>query len=717
VRICLISTPNSAEFTDPLEFTSDKVRRDSCWPQLGILSLAAVTESLGLLVTIYDSNRAFFSFADAMGAARLEEFAEFAASQIAAINAEVYGFGSICSAYPLTLRIARMVKAARPESVVLIGGPQASVVAEATLKAFPFVDFILRGEAEHSLPIFLEELSTQRKFERVPGLVYRTVFGVQRNPDAAPIADLDVLPLPAYHLTGELRGEKTAAIELGRGCPFSCTFCSTNDFFRRKFRLRSPQRILEDMCMIEAEYGIRDFDLTHDMFTVDAKRVREFCQHMIDSGKGYTWACSARTDCVDQEMIEMMAAAGCEGIFFGVETGSQRMQAIIDKDLDVKRAHEIIDICGRAGMRSTVSLIMGFPEEGWEDLLGTVRVFMHSARLPQSQPQLNLLAPLANTPLQVKYRDAMTLEELCSDMSHSARRQNPEDIELIRKYPDIFPNFYLLPTTHLDRAFLLELREFLFMAEDRFRWLLGAVDQATSGILDVVAAWMDYRKSVFSTAIGHDLRRYYQTTAFRCDFFDFLRSHDAGRDPKVSALLDFYERLDMSRPPEECLLSDTVELESCETMDPADIAVRNYYSRLVKLDADLEAVIEAVKTRQTYEPDAKKHFYLVSQEEVQKHPGYEVSHYLAGVLELCDGQMTIAQIMEGLPSKISVIPRSAATQVYEALLERARSEGLIAIYRMASEADASHPGRESIPEYSEIRAAASRQNQSSIQLI
>ena len=718
MKVCFINTPISAEFTDPIEFSDSHIRNESCWPQLGILSLAAVTEGLGSSVAIYDSNRDFFRFADVVGKAKLREFAEFAAQQIAAIDADIYGFASICSVYPLTLRMARMVKAARAESVVLVGGPQASVVAEATLKAFPSVDFILRGETEHSFPVFLEELSGQHKFENVPGLVYRNPFGVQRNPDAAPIADLDVLPLPAYHLTGELRGTTTAALELGRGCPFSCTFCSTNDFFRRKFRLRSPHRILEDMCAIEAQYGITDFDLTHDMFTVDAKRVRAFCQYMIDSGKGYSWACSARTDCVDQEMIELMAAAGCRGIFFGVEAGSQEVQKIIDKHLDVERAHEVIDICGRVGVRSTVSLITGFPEERWEDLAGTVKVFMHSARVPHSHPQLNLLAPLANTPVHLKHRDEMTLEELCSDMSHQARRQNPEDIELIRKYRDIFPNFYLLPTPHLDRALLLELREFLLMAEDRFRWLLGAVDQATTGILDAFVDWINYRKSVYPGAIGPDVRRYYQMPTFRDDFLAFLKTHDVSEDPKVIALADFYKRLGLSSSPEMCLASRAVELADGRPIDSRDIPIRKYSSRIVELNADLEDVIEAVKHRRPYYDDhEKKRFYVVSQTEIHEHPGYEVSNYMAMVLQPCDGQLTIAQIMEQLQTKIRVNPRTAATQVYEALLEKARSEELIAIYRTASEAEESHPGGESMPEYSEMSAAASRQNQSSVQLI
>ncbi|MGA2048537.1 MAG: radical SAM protein [Terracidiphilus sp.] len=692
MRICLIYAPTSGEFIDPIEFNSPLIRRESCSPQLGMLGLAAITETLGCTTTIYDPNRAFFRFADAEGEVQILDFAEFAARQIGAIDADVYGFGSICSAYPLTLRIAKRVKEICPDSTILIGGPQASVVMEATLKAFPFVDFILRGEAENSLPLFLDELASKRRFENVFGLAYRSVWGVQRNPDAPIITDLDALPLPAYHLTGELRGERTAALELGRGCPFACTFCSTNDFFRRRFRLRSPQRIIDDMSVIDSEYGISDFDLVHDMFTVDAKRVRAFCQHMIESGKGYTWACSARTDSVDQELIELMAAAGCREIFFGVETGSVRMQKVIDKHLDPKRAHEIIDIVERAGIRSTISLITGFPEEQWDDLNETVQFFLHSARTPKSKPQINLLAPLASTPVHLKYKGDMTLEPLCSDVSHQGRYQHPEDIELIKRFPDIFSNFYLLPTPELDRNLLLELREFLRMATLRFRWLLGAADQATTSFLDLFVAWAGHRKAIFQTVIGSDLRHYYRTLEFQMDFIAFLRGHQVGKSRKVKIFMNFYEQLDAAESPSKIRAFNASETASGEPIDLGDIAMRTHESRVVELQGDLEAAIDAVRECRAYKARASEHFYVVSQVNTDQHPGYEVSSYIARVVALCDGRRTISEILECLGDVIAVTPQSARTQVYEVLIEEARSEGLVAIYRTASAAEASQVG-------------------------
>lgn len=710
MEVCLINAATAAEFTDSVELRTEKIRRESCEPQLGILSLAAVLECQGCTPSLVDLNRLFYKFADSVEDSRRDEFAQITANEIASRQSTVYAFGSICSAYPLTIRVAKLVKALQPESTIVLGGPQASVVSVQTLESFRFIDFVLRGEAEETLPTFLNELFGQRRFDLVAGLTHRSVFGVQYNPDASPVSDLDALPSPAYHLTGELVGLRRASLELGRGCPFSCTFCSTNDFFRRKFRLRSPERILNDMRAIEAEYGIRDFDLVHDMFTVDVKRVKAFCHALIESGEGYTWTCSARTDCVDEELIQEMAAAGCTSMFFGVETGSARMQKIIDKHLDPSRAHKVIDMVDRAGIRATISLITGFPQETWDDLQETMRMFMHSARTPGSGPNLNLLAPLANTPLHLKYKDQMTLDLLCSDMSHQGRKQNSDDMELIRKHPDVFPNFYLLPTPYLDRGLLLELREFILMATLRFRWLLGAVDQATTGILDVFVQWFGQRKSMNPSLAGSDMRQYYRTPQFRIDFIEFLRKHPAGSDAKVHALLDFEDAMS-HLPQKSCLPASATKLDCGCQLDWSDIPIRAKQSRVIELSYELQDIIDAVRGCRDPNMVYGRHFYVVTQKE---NAVYHVSPGIARVLEACDGRRTISGVITQLSIEIPEVSERQRDYIFVSLIEKARTEGLVAIYRTASEAADSHEGRLSISEYSEMSACASEQNLSSV---
>lgn len=679
--VTLVTAPTVAEFAEPEEITSKSVLQSASEPQLGVLSLAAVLECRGDHPRITDLNKTFIAFSAPAVRPNVDNFAEVAARTVAANRADVYGFSSVCNSYPLTIRIAAAVKALRPESKILLGGPQASVVDIPTLVAFPFVDFVLRGEAEQTLPLLLDQLEGEPRLDQVPGLSYRVGAQPRRNANAPVIQDLDALPSPAYHLTGDLREARRAALELGRGCPFACTFCSTNDFFRRNFRLRSPERVLRDMRMIAATYSIRDFDLVHDMFTVDRRRVAAFCEAMIASGNEFTWACSARTDCIDEELLELMAKGGCRGVFFGVETGSERMQKMIDKHLDPKRAEEIIDATERLGIRSTVALITGFPEETWEDLRQTVRIFMHSARCPKSNPQLNLLAPLAETPLYSKHKHELVLEELCSSMSHQGRSQNDADLQLIRMYPEIFPNFYVIPTRHLERGCLLELREFVLMGTARFSWLLTAVDQATTGILDFFSQWRGYRLQLRPALVGSDLRHYYRTDSFQAEFLAFVRAHDVAKTSAVKALLDCEDSLRSassahSRPRPH---GDLVPPGS--TLLTSDLPVAKKSAVVLELPYDLQSILDALKLRTKPDSVRGQHFYVAREVSAGLNRLDRVSDWMASLLRLCNGRRRVEEIVARFSANLGEVEKPLRKYVCMRILAGAQAQDLIDIYR------------------------------------
>src|SRR5207244_3366787 len=98
----------------------------------------------------------------------------------------------------------------------------------------------------------------------IGSLTYRQGGDVARNPSAPVIDDLDALPMPAFHLYPYIAGCRYIPLEAGRGCPFACSFCSTNDFFRRRFRMKSPVVLVQQMQLIKERYGIKSFDLIHD---------------------------------------------------------------------------------------------------------------------------------------------------------------------------------------------------------------------------------------------------------------------------------------------------------------------------------------------------------------------------------------------------------------------------------------------------------------------
>src|SRR5215468_7499800 len=460
MKVCLISAPTANQLGNRAVREVDAARIMGELAPVGILSLAAVLEEKGLQPEVVDLNRVYFEWLQSshqQERTREADFCRFAGSWFTDRQFDFFGLSTVCSSYPLTIRVAGELKRLHPESTVALGGPQASVVDLSTMRAYPFIDLVVRGEAEQTLPQLLDALDSGSSMVSVPGVTFRQGGEVLRTPDAPLILDLDSLPFPAFHLFPDVRFCRHFPMELGRGCPFACTFCSTNDFFRRRFRLKSPEHMIAEMRRVKQTYGINSFELVHDMFTVDRKRVVAFCEALLACDEKFYWGSSARTDCIDEELIELMARAGCRGIFFGIESGSARMQKVIDKGLDLVESAARVRACDKSKIKTAVSLIVGFPEETKEDLRSTIGFFMDALRSDHADPQLVILAPLAGTPIHQQHKNDLFLDDADSNMAYRGWDQGPEEKRMINEHPDMFPNFYSVPTPFLDHEFLKEL--------------------------------------------------------------------------------------------------------------------------------------------------------------------------------------------------------------------------------------------------------------------
>jgi radical SAM superfamily enzyme YgiQ (UPF0313 family) len=501
-------------------------------PQLGVLSLAAVLKARDVHTEIIDLNELWSRSGYAAGRLFRNTIATVLASRPL-----ILGFSTICSTYPLTLRLAQVLKQECPGTPVVIGGPQASAVDVVTLNAFPLVDFVLRGEAEETLPMLVDFLLKGRSPSELPGLTFRHGSKVQRNPDAPPIANLDTLPLPSLDAYADVSQWPSLPLEIGRGCPFSCRFCSTSTFFRRRYRLKSTDHVIRQMASLSRQYGVRAFDLIHDLFTVDRRRVAEFCRELLARGAPYNWSCSARTDCVDKELLRMMRDAGCTGIFFGIETGSARLQRFIGKGLDLDHARAVLREADRLGIETTASLIIGYPSETENDLQRTLSCFRNTLRLDQADPQLHVLAPYAATSLETEYRSRLVFEETSCDNPEFGAAQGIAERQLIKKHPEVFVNFYAFPSGR-PRATLLHMSEFLINLSQRCRGLLLALTQGPCSPLQLFETWERHE--------GHRHRSidYYRGLKFVDEFLAFVSATYVGRGSvAVDVMCRFYGAL------------------------------------------------------------------------------------------------------------------------------------------------------------------------------
>lgn len=634
MKICLVSSPTVSEFDVRVADARD-VRRISEQAPLGILALAAVLEQCGIAAEIVDLNRIYYRY---LRSKCKVDFCAYAAGELASRSFDVCGFSTLCSTYPLTLRIAGEVKRSRPQTHIVLGGPQASAVDVRTLAIFPFIDCVVRGEADETFPVLVDGIGNMSRLSDIPGITFRRGKKIIRNPDAPVVLDLDKLPMPAFHLNHGLETCWVVPLELGRGCPFGCKFCSTANFFGRRFRLKSPGRVIEQMRTIRKTYDKDCFDLIHDTFTVDRKRVVDFCRALLAGGDRFKWSCSSRTDCLDDELIKLMKSAGCIRIFLGIETGSISLQKEISKGLDLSEAAARIHSAASNGVSTTVSLITGFPTETPKDLQSTVAFLMDAARSDLTKPLLHILAPLAGTPLYEQYRNALILDDILSDVSCHGWRQDPADRELVRSHPDIFPNFYGL-SSPLGRQYIKELVDFIQNGLLRFRWLLVGLHQDSGDLIAVFEAWRNWlgAKRQVNTGQDSDLNSvpYYARAEFARDLLDFIGTcylSQSGNPAAIGTLLDFESALYRShRPPRVP--------KACG----APRIARGV--RIISVRGDYHRVLDCLRNRKSLNSIRNRRVYVAARHvNGEKLKVIKLRPLPAQIMNLCNGARSIPEI-------------------------------------------------------------------------
>ncbi|UUU37477.1 B12-binding domain-containing radical SAM protein [Streptomyces sp. NBC_00162] len=455
-------------------------------PHLGLISLLAVLRQGGHQGTLIDPKLEVSSGRLLLDASLYENIAEL----VLASQPDVVGMTSLGCNFMATAKIAAHLKRRSPDLPVLLGGPHASILDVAVLQRFPQFDLVVRGEAELTLLPLLDSLHS-RQFSGLLGITHRSAQGVHRSPDAPLVADLDTLAPAAYdHYPVAQAGQELLRVEAGRGCPFACTFCSTASFFGRRYRLKSAERLCSDLDRLHETYGISHFALTHDLFTVNKTKVREFCEAVAP--RGYTWTCSARMDCVDSELLDAMARAGCRSIYYGVETGSPRMQKEVAKRLDLALFWPTLEATSRTGMESIASFITGYPQETAEDQQMTLDLIGEAwiRHADMLTTQLHLLTPEPGTELLDQYRDQLAYDGHISDFNLPALEA--DDADITRNDPEIFVNH------HYYRGVLPRQRHVLVTSVYRAlcrlnrnvqRHLLARYNNSLGGFFDDLLSW------------------------------------------------------------------------------------------------------------------------------------------------------------------------------------------------------------------------------------
>lgn len=425
---------------------------DNIVPQLGLLSLKNVLSTKYKVEIIsFDclNKNKQLPYSDIV-----DENIDNFVSYLLELDCSVIGFYTICNTYPLSIELARRIKLRKEEICILFGGPQVSLTAEQTLKAYPFVDLIAVGEGEKYIMSLINQIKGERAYRKVPGIVYRNFDGVIiKNEPPVPVTGAElsqytVLNIAEYEkLRNMKRKDFIQNVEAGRGCPYGCTFCSTSIFWGRNFRVKEIDSILFELEYFNKKYGIKRFRLEHDLFTANKKYVLEFCKKLLDKNLNITWGCSSRIDILDENLMKALKSSGCNAIYIGLETGSQAMQRKLNKNIPVDSADIKLLTLHNHGFDLTISFIFGFPEETEEDLNDTIHLMEFLYCNNMGKLQLHKFIPLPVTIETNKVMDKLMFDSTDIDISiYQEAYFNSSLYDIIKENKQIHSCFYTFPS-------------------------------------------------------------------------------------------------------------------------------------------------------------------------------------------------------------------------------------------------------------------------------
>ena len=336
-------------------------------PPIGLMYIAAVLEDAGFDVQILDINLLCLSERQL-------------SLEIKQADPDIVGISIDCIRLYPSLAIANSVKTLfRNRVPVVMGGPHVNVRYESVLQ-YPEVDFVVFGEGEFTMLKLCQAIAGKRPKDSILGLGFKENGQTRINPPRPLVENLDDLPLPARHLVpmakyprkGEfIINRAVDQVHTSRGCPFNCTFCSNTYVWGKKYRFRSPENVLTEIRELVNKYGATGIYFREDCFSINRERVIEICEGIRREGWDIKWEFESRVDTVDRELLKIMHDAGCESIWFGVESANQRTLDLMNKKITVEQTRQAFQWCHEAGIKPGASIMFGIPYETMDDMKRT----------------------------------------------------------------------------------------------------------------------------------------------------------------------------------------------------------------------------------------------------------------------------------------------------------------------------------------------------------
>lgn len=336
------------------KFMSEKI------PALGIMYVAASLEKAGYTVRFLDSM--------ALGLT-----AEQTKKAIMDFEPDIVGITAMTVTFLGALEAARLAKECG--AIVVMGGPHFSIFPVESM-VHEEIDYAIFGEGEFAMLDLVRALEQKRPVETITGLIWREKGTVRVNKPAI-IDDLEILPIPARHLTpfkryGLIGARKPFATVLTqRGCPFKCGYCATDNPMR-KVRFRKVESVLDEIELLVKDFGTREINFVVETFTLKRDFTIALCDGILKRNINVRWQAPTRVDCVDLELFKLMKKAGCWQIRFGIESGNQTILDLMNKKVTLQMAESAVGMAKKAGLRTVGYFILGYVDEDEQTVQNTI---------------------------------------------------------------------------------------------------------------------------------------------------------------------------------------------------------------------------------------------------------------------------------------------------------------------------------------------------------
>lgn len=297
---------------------------------------------------------------------------------------DIVGISAITAESISLHKIAYYVKKYNKTIPVVVGGSYPTTTPHYCLND-KNIDFVVIGEGEITIKELIEYLRGHKKIEEVDGIAYRLGEQKKFNKPRELISNIDELPFPDWSIIDFgsyfefipqcpfLLGKRYAVILTSRGCPFFCTYC--HQVFGKKFRAHTPQRVIEEMMILNSKYNIENIQITDDIFNYDmsrAKKILEMKSKILPNVRLF-FANGLRGDMMDDELIELLKISNTKYICLALETGSEKIQKSVKKYLNLKKLRDNARKIKKKRIFINLYVMYNFPQETYRDVVQTIK--------------------------------------------------------------------------------------------------------------------------------------------------------------------------------------------------------------------------------------------------------------------------------------------------------------------------------------------------------